>query len=127
MTIPETLRAEIEAAACEAVHDAWMRAKYWQGVTSLKSETGEELMVPYRDLSDAAKALDAASIQATLDAALPILEAHYGVIIKRIGDAYEEAVQARICSQSPGIEAGEVGWAWACESIHQRRLELESK
>lgn len=84
MTIPETLRAEIEAAACEAVHDAWMRAKYWQGVTSRQSETGEELMVPYSDLSDAAKALDAASVQATLDAALPILETHYKAIAKRL-------------------------------------------
>jgi hypothetical protein len=84
MTIPETLRVEIEAAACEAVHDAWMGAKFSQGVTSRKSETGEELMVPYSDLSDAAKALDAASVQATLDAALPILEAYYEPSMKRL-------------------------------------------
>jgi hypothetical protein len=90
--IPETLRVEIEAAACEAVHNAWMGAKFFEGVTSRKSETGEELMVPYGDLSDAAKALDAASVQAALDAALPILEAHYGAKVEEAvarGDALE--------------------------------------
>jgi hypothetical protein len=40
------------------VHDAWIKTKLSQGVTSRKSESGEELMVPYEQLSEAAKDLD---------------------------------------------------------------------
>jgi hypothetical protein len=70
-----------------------------QGITSRKSETGEELMVPYDDLSDAAKALDSASVQATLDAALPILERYY----EGRDGAYESGWQA-------GFDAGQDRW-----------------
>ena len=42
----------------ERVHEAWIKSKLAQGVTTRKSETGEELMVPYLDLSEAAKDLD---------------------------------------------------------------------
>jgi hypothetical protein len=46
------------------VHEAWMDGKRAKGVTTRKSETGEELMVPYDQLSEAAKDLDRGSVQA---------------------------------------------------------------
>lgn len=52
----------------EAVHDEWMRNKKSKGVESRKSESGEELMVPYAVLSEAAKDLDRGSVRATLAA-----------------------------------------------------------
>ena len=48
---------DIETVA-ELVHDAWRQAKLLQGITSRLSETGEELMRPYAELSEAAKNLD---------------------------------------------------------------------
>ena len=48
----------------ERMHEAWMTAKREKGVTSRLSETGEELMVPYADLSEAAKDLDRAGVLA---------------------------------------------------------------
>lgn len=51
-----------------AVHGAWMRTKVSQGIVSRRSESGEELMVPYVDLSEAAKDLDRGSVRAVLDA-----------------------------------------------------------
>lgn len=50
------------------VHEAWMATKRSQNVTTRKSEKGEELMVPYSDLSEAAKDLDRGSVRATLKA-----------------------------------------------------------
>jgi hypothetical protein len=50
------------------VHEAWMESKRAQGVTSRKSETGEELMVPYDQLSDSAKELDRGSVRAVYEA-----------------------------------------------------------
>ena len=46
------------------VHEAWIEIKRAQCVTSRKSETGEELMVPYEELSDPAKELDRQTVQA---------------------------------------------------------------
>jgi RyR domain len=54
---------DIEIVA-EKVHEAWMESKSKQGVTSRKSESGEELMVPYKELSEEAKQLDRASVRA---------------------------------------------------------------
>ncbi len=50
------------------VHDKWMETKRSKGVTTRKSESGEELMVPYDQLSEAAKDLDRGSVSAVLDA-----------------------------------------------------------
>ena len=50
------------------VHEAWMEVKRKQGVTSRKSETGEELMVAYEQLSEEAKELDRSSVRAVYDA-----------------------------------------------------------
>ena len=54
---------DIEAVAAK-VHEAWMQSKLAQGVTSRKSEAGEELMVPSERLSEAAKELDRGSVRA---------------------------------------------------------------
>jgi hypothetical protein len=57
----------IEAVAAK-VHDAWVQAKRAQGITTRKSESGEELMVEYDQLSEDAKELDRASVRAVFDA-----------------------------------------------------------
>ena len=44
------------------VHEAWMQKKAEAGVTSRKLESGEELMVPYAQLSEQAKDLDRGSV-----------------------------------------------------------------
>jgi hypothetical protein len=54
---------DIEAVAAK-VHAAWMEAKRAQGITTRKSETGEELMVDYEQLSEKAKELDRGSVRA---------------------------------------------------------------
>ena len=54
---------DIEAVAAK-VHAAWMEAKRAQGITTRKSETGEELMVDYEELSEKAKELDRGSVRA---------------------------------------------------------------
>jgi len=64
---------EIEAVAAQ-VHEAWVRAKRAQGVTSRKSETGEELMVDYQDLSESAKELDRESVRAVYAAIQALME-----------------------------------------------------
>jgi len=46
------------------VHQAWMESKRAQGVTTRKLEDGEELMVPYDQLSEKAKQLDRGTVQA---------------------------------------------------------------
>ncbi len=46
------------------VHDQWMQSKIAEGVTSRKSESGEELMVPYSLLSEPAKDLDRGTVRA---------------------------------------------------------------
>lgn len=54
---------DIETVSAE-VHAAWMDAKREKGVTSRKLESGEELMVPYADLSEEAKELDRGTVRA---------------------------------------------------------------
>lgn len=50
------------------VHEAWMESKTKQGITSRKSEKGEELMVPYPELSEEAKDLDRGTVVAVYNA-----------------------------------------------------------
>ena len=59
----EQLLPEIEVVA-EAVHRQWMNTKLSQGVTSRKSETGEEMMVEYNLLSEPCKDLDRNTVKA---------------------------------------------------------------
>jgi hypothetical protein len=54
---------DIETVSSE-VHEAWMAGKRAIGVTSRKAEDGEELMVPYADLSEKAKELDRGTVRA---------------------------------------------------------------
>ncbi|MDO7852877.1 RyR domain-containing protein [Hymenobacter convexus] len=56
----------------EKVHESWMKTKQDQGVTTRQSETGEELMVPYAQLSEPAKELDRMTVR-TVYAAIEAL------------------------------------------------------
>ncbi len=51
------LMPDIETVS-SLVHEAWMKSKIVNGVTSRLSEDGEELMVPYEQLTDKSKDLD---------------------------------------------------------------------
>lgn len=48
---------DLETVAA-AVHQSWMESKLELGITTRRSETSEELMVPYALLSEPAKDLD---------------------------------------------------------------------
>lgn len=54
---------DIEIVSAE-VHAEWINTKIGQGVTSRKAEDGEELMVPYEQLSEKAKDLDRGTVKA---------------------------------------------------------------
>jgi hypothetical protein len=54
---------DIEIVAAK-VHEAWMNSKRAQGFTTRQSEKGEELMVPYEQLSEEAKELDRETVRA---------------------------------------------------------------
>jgi hypothetical protein len=58
---------DIEAVSAK-VHEAWMQGKRKQLVLSRTSETGEEFMVPYERLSEAAKELDRGTVRAVYEA-----------------------------------------------------------
>ena len=58
---------DIEIVSAE-VHEAWMESKRAQGVSSRKSEDGEELVVPYGQLSEKAKELDRGTVRAVYSA-----------------------------------------------------------
>lgn len=58
---------DIELVASE-VHESWMKSKKSLGITSRKSEAGEELMVPYSELSEESKTLDRNMVQTVYDA-----------------------------------------------------------
>ena len=58
---------DMEAVASK-VHEAWIQAKLAQGIKTRKSETGEELMVDYNELSEEAKELDRGSVRAVYEA-----------------------------------------------------------
>jgi len=46
------------------MHEQWMKQKLARGITSHKLESGEECMVPYDELSEAAKDLDRGMVNA---------------------------------------------------------------
>ena len=54
---------DIETVSAK-VHEAWMESKAAQGIKTRQSEKGEELMVPYEQLSEEAKELDRATVRA---------------------------------------------------------------
>jgi hypothetical protein len=63
---PVELSAEDKEAVASIVHEQWMVAKRSQGVASRKSESGEELMVPYEQLSESVKDLDRIAVRSVL-------------------------------------------------------------
>lgn len=79
-----TTRDDLIDTLSAAAHDGWMASKLEQGITSRCSETGEELMVPYADLSEPAKDLDRTAVRSILDA---IDTAGYAVLSR---DRYAE-------------------------------------
>lgn len=62
-----TILPDIELVSAK-VHEAWMNSKLKAGVTTRKLETGEELMVPYDQLSDVAKEMDRGTVRAVYSA-----------------------------------------------------------
>jgi hypothetical protein len=58
---------DIEMVSAE-VHAAWMKSKKANGINSRKAEDGEELMVPYEELSEKAKDLDRVTVKAVYEA-----------------------------------------------------------
>ena len=58
---------DIEVVSAK-VHEAWIESKRAQGITSRQSETGEEMMVPYEQLSEPAKDLDRGTVRAVYEA-----------------------------------------------------------
>ena len=67
---PATTDERLEVVSA-AVHDDWMASKLAQGVTSRCGQDGEEYMVPYAQLSEAAKELDRVTVRAVLKHVLP--------------------------------------------------------
>jgi RyR domain len=55
------------------VHEAWMNGKIAKGITTRKAEDGEELMVPYSELSEPQKDQDRQTVL-TVYAAIRSLE-----------------------------------------------------
>lgn len=64
---------DIELVAARA-HEGWMKQKRAQGIESRKSETGEELMVDYKYLSEEAKELDRKMVRAVYAALTDLAE-----------------------------------------------------
>jgi hypothetical protein len=58
---------EIELVSAK-VHEAWMESKLKNGITSRKSEAGEELFVPYIRLSEQSKDLNRDAVRAVYKA-----------------------------------------------------------
>jgi hypothetical protein len=58
---------DIEKVA-EEVHKAWMKTKKSAGIHSRKAEDGEELMVPYEQLSEKQKDTDRNTVKAVYEA-----------------------------------------------------------
>lgn len=52
---------------CSKVHAAWMESKKAEGINS-RTKDGEELMVPYEELSDTAKNFDRVIVNAVYKA-----------------------------------------------------------
>jgi hypothetical protein len=58
----------------EEVHNAWLESKKAHGIQSRRSEDGEELMVPYQQLSEKAKDLDRNTVKAVYAAIKKLLK-----------------------------------------------------
>jgi hypothetical protein len=76
-----------------------MDTKRWSGIASRKSEDGEELMVPYEQLSEKAKDLDRGSVRAVL-AAMAAMGAAPTPPQAREVVAVDDAMVERACKAS---------------------------
>lgn len=114
---------DIEAVSA-AVHATWMDSKRAQGVTTRKAEDGEELMVPYDQLSEKAKQLDRGTVQAVYAAinAEPIglVERAYERIIEEVADDLRllESLQS-MQDRDPRVSIGNPGTV----GIHTDKVE----
>ena len=63
MTTTDLNLPDVEEVSAK-VHEAWMEAKRRAGVTSRRSEAGEEMMVPYEQLTEESKELDRSTVRA---------------------------------------------------------------
>jgi hypothetical protein len=88
-----------EEAISAKVHQQWMDTKRWSGIASRKSEDGEELMVPYEQLSEKAKDLDRGSVRAVL-AAMAAMGAAPTPPQAREVVAVDDAMVERACKAS---------------------------
>lgn len=64
---------DIEIVA-DKVHQSWMEGKKAKGITSRKAEDGEELMVPYGQLSETQKAMDRSLVETVYKAMLEVMK-----------------------------------------------------
>jgi hypothetical protein len=64
---PDVQLPPIEKVASK-VHEAWMEGKRANGIISCLAENGEELMVPYDQLSNAQKNQDRNTVKAVYNA-----------------------------------------------------------
>lgn len=76
--MPQTDFEKMVDAISHHVHAAWIDMKVAQGVTSRLSETGEELMVAYESLSEAAKDFDRMTVVTVLKAINAVDRANRG-------------------------------------------------
>lgn len=58
----------------EIVHEQWMEQKKSLGYTSYFSADGEELMVPYMNLSEDAKEIDRGTVRAVYKALITVMK-----------------------------------------------------
>ena len=64
---------DIELVSAQ-VHESWMESKKAIGISTRKSEDGEELMVPYEHLSEKAKDLDRNTVKAVYAAITKLIQ-----------------------------------------------------
>lgn len=117
---------DIEALAAN-VHDQWMATKRAGGVTSRRSESGEELMVPYVDLSEPQKEMDRVLVRTVLraidatTAPAPRPPTHEGIDAETLIAAYvfdarhEWDIDAINAAHMPGADFA----AWLREFAHK--------
>lgn len=114
-------KATIIEMVAEAAHVGWMAGKEAQGIESRLSEWGEELMVPYADLSEQAKDLDRSTCKTVVDQ----LDAFGLLIHEQASLTYEEVKGLRMALRFgvPTPEPPEIASARGKLDAEQARLE----
>lgn len=114
---------DIELVAAE-VHQAWIKQKLLVGVLSHRSETGEELVVPYGWLSEEAKELDRATVRTVYEAIdfIGPWTRGVGAIANR---AIEELIAA--CAAHGPMKSAHEGWAVIFEELDELWEEVRKR